>query len=278
MTNSRFPCLQNFGTAPVQWGRIIILNFGLFKKFFTREIRGRFAGSMGGSFWLLVTPLSHILIYSFVFGMILKIRLSHQEVGTDSFVLFLLAGLFPWMAFSEGLIRCTGILIENANIITKVVLPIELLPTVGLSGTFFINGVGMSFFVIYLVWAGFISWTWLWLPVLILLFFLFALGLAAFLSALCVFLRDTQQILPIIVFVWFYLTPIIYPISMIPSKFHSYLYFNPAFPFIELFRQILLRQTMDPVLFCLAAAWTILSLFLGTFFFERLKHSFADVL
>jgi len=75
---------------------------------------------------------------------------------------------------------------------------------------FFVNGFRMSLFVAYLVWAGFISWTWLWLPVLILLFFLFALGLAAFLAALCVFLRDTQQILPIIIFVWFYLTPIIY--------------------------------------------------------------------
>jgi len=264
--------------APIHWALALVRHRGLFKEFFAREIRGRFAGSMGGSFWLMITPLSQILIYSFVFGVILKIRLSHQEVGTESFVLFLLAGLFPWMAFSEGLIRCTGILIENANIITKVVLPVELLPTVGLSGTFFVNGVGMSLFVAYLVWAGFISWTWLWLPVLILLFFLFALGLAAFMAALCVFLRDTQQILSIIIFVWFYLTPIIYPISMIPSRFQAYLYFNPVFPFIQLFQQILLRQTMDPKLLGIATIWTVLSLFLGTFFFERLKHSFADVL
>jgi len=264
--------------APMHWALALIRHQGLFKEFFAREIRGRFAGSMGGSFWLLATPLSHILIYSFVFSVILKIRLSRQEVGTESFTLFLLAGLFPWMAFSEGLIRCTGILIENANIITKVVLPTEVLPTVGLSGTFFVNGVGMSLFATYLVWVGFVSWTWLWLPIVILLFFLFALGLAAFLAALCVFLRDTQQILPIIVFVWFYLTPIIYPISLIPSRFQSYLYFNPAFPFIELFRQILLCQTMEPMLLGISTIWTVLSLFLGTFFFERLKHSFADVL
>jgi len=79
-------------------------------------------------------------------------------------------------------------------------------------------------------------------------------------------------------FVWFYLTPIIYPISMIPTGFHTYLYLNPAFPFIELFQQIFLRQTMEPVLLGIATIWTVLSLFLGTFFFERLRHSFADVL
>ncbi|NIA08910.1 MAG: ABC transporter permease [Nitrospiraceae bacterium] len=270
--------LKDMAYAPIEWILAVIRHRGLFKEFFSREIHGRFAGSMGGSFWLLVTPLSQILIYSFVFSVVLKIRLSRQEVGTGSFVLFLLAGLFPWMAFSEGLTRCTGILIENANIITKVVLPIELLPTVGLSASFFVNGVGMSLFVVYLMWAHFLSWTWLWLSLLILLFFLFALGLAAFLSALCVFLRDTQQILPIIIFIWFYLTPIIYPISMIPSRFHVYLYFNPVFPFIALFQGILLNQTMDPRLLGIAAIWTLVSLFFGTFFFERLRHSFADVL
>ncbi len=273
-----FHTLKDMAYAPIHWILALIRHRSLFKEFFSREIHGRFAGSMGGSFWLLVTPLSQILIYSFVFSVILKIRLSRQEVGTESFTLFLLAGLFPWMAFSEGLTRCTGILTENANIITKVVLPIELLPTVGLSGTFFVNGVGMSLFVAYLVWAGFISWTWLYLPLLILLFFFFALGLAAFLSALCVFLRDTQQILPIIIFIWFYLTPIIYPISMIPSRFRFYLYFNPVYPFISLFQTILLHQTMDPVLLGIASIWTLISLFLGTFFFERLRHSFADVL
>jgi lipopolysaccharide transport system permease protein len=152
-----FHTLRGMAIAPIHWVLALVRNRGLFKEFFAREIHGRFAGSMGGSFWLLATPLCHILIYSFVFSVILKIRLSHQEVGTESFVLFLLAGLFPWMAFSEGLIRCTGILIENANIITKVVLPVELLPTIGLSGTFFVNGVGMSLFVAYLVWADFVS-------------------------------------------------------------------------------------------------------------------------
>ncbi len=264
--------------APVQWTLVFIRHRDLFKEFFSREIHGRFAGSIGGPLWLLITPLSQILVYSFVFSVVLKIRLPRQEVGTDSFVLFLLAGLFPWMAFSEGLTRCTGILIENANIITKVVLPIELLPMVGLSGIFFVNGVGMAIFVAYLVWAGFISWAWLWLPVLILLFFLFTVGLAALLSALCVFLRDTQQLLPIIIFIWFYLTPIIYPVSMIPSQFRVYLFFNPVFPFIKLFQQTLLHQTMDPELLAIAAVWTLISLLGGTFFFERLRHSFADVL
>ena len=145
--------LRGMACAPMQWAQALIRHRGLFKEFFVRGIRGRFAGSMGGSFWLMITPLSQILIYSFVFSVILKIRLSRQEVGTESFVLFLLAGLFPWMAFSEGLIRCTGILIENANIITKVVLPVELLPTVGLSGTFFVNGFGMSL-SLWLTWCG----------------------------------------------------------------------------------------------------------------------------
>lgn len=270
-------CLQQLPVAPFQWGRALVAHRGLLREFLVREIRGRFAGSVGGSLWLFVTPLSHILIYSFVFDFILKIRLSMQEIGTESFLIFLLAGLFPWMAFSEGLMRCTGILVENANIITKVVFPTEVLPTVGLTSAFLLNGVGMGLFLGYLVWAGFASWSWVWLPLVIVLFFLFALGIGAFLAALCVFLRDTQQIFSIVTFVWFYLTPIVYPISLIPEGFRIYLYANPLYPFVELFRTILL-QSIDFSLLTIAAAWTALTVVLGGFFFERAKHSFADVL
>ena len=275
---SIFHMLRGMAVSPIEWFMAVLRHRGLFKEFLRREIYGRFAGSIGGSLWLIATPLSQIMIYSFVFSVILEMRLSRQEVGTESFVVFLLAGMFPWMGFSEGLIRCTNIMLENANLITKVVFPVELLPTASLCSAFILNGFGLGLFMSYLIWTGFASWTWLWLPVILLLFYLFALGLAAFLSALCVFLRDIQQLFSIIIFVWFYLTPILYPVSMVPADFQPYLYVNPVFPFIEFFRQVLLCKTMAPTLLCISTIWTGISLFLGVFFFERIKNSFADVL
>ena len=113
----------------VCWLRNIRCHCGLLKEFVKRDIHGRFVGSAGGLLWTILTPLSQVIIFSFLFNTVFKIRLSRLEVGTESFIIFFLAGLFPWMAFSESLTRSTGILLEHANLITKVVFPTELLPT-----------------------------------------------------------------------------------------------------------------------------------------------------
>ena len=250
----------------------------LLRKFFTREIRGRFAGSMGGALWLLVMPLCQILVYIFVFDAVLKIRLNSLHTGTNSFVLFFLTGMFPWLAFSEGLSRCSGILYENSNLITKVRFPIELLPTIGVLGSFVINGCGFLIFTLYLGLIGKIGWQLIFIPLLFILFFLMTIGFAAIISALSVFLKDIQQALPIILFVWFYFTPILYPKEMVPEYFRYLFFINPVFPFMELFHSLLLGTTPSITHIVLSLSWTVAVCMFGLYLFSRLKTSFADVL
>ena len=178
----------------------------LLKEFLSRDIRGRFAGSAAGILWTLINPAANIVVYIFLFSLVLRIRVTAQETGTDSFVVFFLSGIFPWLMFAEGLSRSVGCLVDNADLITKVVFPIELLPLSTILATAIVNGIGMVFFLLYLIPAGFLHIAWLLLLVLIPIQIVFTWGLANVLAAGCVFLRDIREVLGILLLLWFYAT------------------------------------------------------------------------
>lgn len=270
--------LKDIVCTPARWAGIIVTHRALLKEFISKDLRGRYAGSAAGLSWAVIMPLSQIAIYSFLFTLVFRVKLSMIELGTESFVVYLLTGLFPWLAFSEGLSRATGGLLENSNLITKVVFAVELLPVTHVSSAYILNGLGFILVLAGFALKGLAGWTWIWIPVVTCLLWLFTLGLAAFLSALCIFLRDTQQILGIVIFMWFYLTPILYPVSMVPVSFHGYFKINPLFSFIEIYHQIILKHIMNWELLFMAVVWTTISVLMGFFFFQRLKPSFADVL
>jgi len=250
----------------------------LFWGFVSNEIRGRFAGSIGGFVWSLVTPLANLLIYIFVFSVVLKIRLKPMETGTDSFAVFFLAGMLPWLAFSEALGSSTDLFVGRANLITKVAFPLEVLPLTGVIVPFFLNGLGFVMYLGYLGFNGYAHFAWLWLPVIIAVHMVFTLGLVILVSSLSVFLRDIKQFIGVALSLWFFLTPIIYPLSMVPEKFRWMIKLNPMYPFIELYHQILLRHCIswEPLVYAICAA----AFFLGCaiIFFERSRRAFADVL
>jgi len=272
------PLLSGIAGCPAFWFRTILAHRSVLRKFIAKDLRGRYAGSAAGLLWAVITPISQIAIYAFLFTLIFRVRLPAVETGTESFVIYMLAGLFPWLAFSEGLQRAAGVLLENANLITKVSFAVELLPTTAVTSAYILNGLGFLLVLAGFAFAGLASWSWLLLPFLTGLLWLFTLGLAAFLSALCVFLRDAQQLLGIVIFVWFYLTPILYPLSMVPAEIHGYLKLNPLFAFIESYHQIILMHTLRLDLLSAAILWTVLSVVPGCFFFTRMKPSFADVI
>ena len=120
---------------------------------------------------------------------------------------------------------------------------------------------------------------WLWLPVIFLLQFLFTMGLVAILSALCVFLRDLQQLVSLVVTIWFFLTPIIYPITLIQSESARELFlFNPMYSFVNLYREIILIGEFPIVHFQIILPVALISYLIGGWLFIRIKHAFGDVL
>ncbi|MGE0086279.1 MAG: ABC transporter permease [Desulfococcaceae bacterium] len=250
----------------------------LFAGFLKKEIKGRFAGTLAGMLWTLISPLASIIIYLFIFSQVLRIEIHAAENGTDSFVIFFLSGFFPWLFFSEGLSRSVGILIQNANLISKVVFPVELLPACSVISAFVINGIGLAMFLIYLGFQGYAHPVWLLLFFLIPVQIVFIWGLANLLSAICVFIRDINELLPIILMVWFYATPVIYPLSMIPDALKPLVSMNPGFWFTELYRSVLIVHQMQWQIFFQMCSAAILSFAFGSWFFMRAKPAFGDVL
>ena len=250
----------------------------LLKEIVKRDIKGRFAGSVAGTFWTLLNPFFNIIVYIILFSLVLRINVTIEETGTDSFAVYFLTGYFPWLLFSDGLNRSVGILLDQSNLITKVVFPVELLPASTVITAFVTNILGMLIFFLYLIYLGYFNITWglilLYIPVQMLM----TLGISYFLSGLCIFIRDTREILGIILMVWFYATPILYPISLIPEEFHVYRLLNPMDDVIVLYRNALLIHQTDWMAFTRICGFSVCAYAIGALFFMRAKPAFGDVL
>jgi len=250
----------------------------LFWGFVSNDIRGRFAGSIGGFTWSLLTPLANLFIYIFVFSVVLEVRLKPMETGTESFPVFFLAGMLPWLAFSEALNGSTDLFLTRANLITKVAFPLELLPLTGVIVPFFLNGLGFVMYLGYLGLKGYGHMAWFWLPAVIAIHMIFTLGLIILISSLTVFLRDIKQFIGILVSLWFFLTPIVYPLSMVPERYRWVIQVNPMYPFIDLYHQVLLQGAVSWPVFGYGIALSVILFLCAILFFERSKYAFADVL
>ena len=275
---SRIPKLHMFYILLRQWLLTPVTHFRLFRNFTRQEFFGQFTASIGGWLWLLLSPIVHIIIYAFVFSYIFQVR-APEEFGQTRFVVFMMIGYLPWFAFAEALTKSTGLLLEKSPLITKVKFPVQVLPVVGTAVPYLTHAIGFGILLIYLATQGFFSVAWLMIPIIFTLQFIFTMGLVAVMSALCVFLGDLQQIVLLSVTTWFFLTPIIYPISMIHDEGIRELFLlNPMHSFVNLYREILLVGEFSPIHLYIVIPTALTSYCAGGWLFLRIKHAFGDVL
>ena len=261
-----------------QWLLTPVTYYRLFHNFTRQDFYGQFNASIGGWLWLFMTPIVHIVIYAFVFSYIFQIR-APEEFGETRFVVFMMVGYLPWFAFAEAISRSTGLLIEKAPLITKVMFPVQVLPVVGTMVPYLTHAIGFGLLLAYLAAQGLFSASWLLIPFIFFLQFLFTMGLVAVLSALCVFLRDLQQIVMLSITIWFFLTPIIYPISMIREESIRALFLlNPMHSFVNLYREVVLLGDVSMIHLYIIVPTALISYFFGGWLFMRIKHAFGDVL
>ena len=246
--------------------------------FVRREIKGRFAGSMAGMFWTVVSPLATIAVYTFIFSILMRIEITAEETGTDSFLIYFLTGFFPWLIFSDSLSRAAGSLIDNSSLITKVVFPVELLPASGVLTSVIINGIGLTMISVILVFKGYAGFAWIFLPFILMAQILFTWGLANLFAGLSVFIRDTREFLNILLMVWFFSTPIIYPLSIVPETIRPALSLNPMAMAVEAYRSVFLLNQIPISGFAHFMGLAVLFYLIGGWFFTRAKPAFADVL
>ncbi len=266
-----FTLLQHWALSP-------FTHFRLFKNFTRQDFYAQFTASVGGMLWLFLTPITHIVIYSFVFAYIFQVR-PPEGFGETRFVIFMMIGYLPWFAFADSISKAPGLLLEKAPLITKVMFPVQLIPVVGTVVPYITHSIGLGVLLLYLAFQGYFTWLWLWLPLVLLLQFLFTMGLVSILSALCVFLRDLQQIVALMVMVWFFLTPIIYPISLVADPTIQDLFLlNPMHSFVNFYRELILLGNFSMLNFQIIVPVSIISYLVGGLWFMKIKQAFGDVL
>jgi ABC-type polysaccharide/polyol phosphate export permease len=250
----------------------------LLRELVLRDLRSRYAGSLLGFVWAFVHPLWQLALFSFVFAYVLKVPLLGER--TASFPLFLFAGLLPWLGVQEGIQRAATVVGENANLVKKLRFPSELLVLSVVVSSFLHQAVALLVFALIQIAGGAFSWRampWLVLGVAGQLALSFGLGLAA--AALQVFFRDVAQLVGIALSAWFYLTPIVYPVGLVPEAFRDLLLYNPLSAVVGLYRAALLGSAPPPLgsLIALGTA-AALALAGGRAIFRRLRPAFADEL
>lgn len=253
-----------------------------------RELRGKYKRSVLGWAWSLLNPLASMLIYTFVFSFLLEIDVVPGDPsGLDMFPLFLLCGLLPWNFLTSSMFGGMGGLVGNANLVKKVYFPREILVGANVASWLFSLLIELGVLLAALLLFGNMVLPWI-VPLvgLLVLQTMFALGLSLALSVLNVYFRDTQHLLGIAIQIWFYATPIIYPISLVAEADEKnslpllMLYrLNPMTRFIEAYRDLLYDLRWPPAedMVFLAVVSTVV-LVAGYWLFLRLEPRLAEEL
>ena len=245
----------------------------LLKSNVKKEIRGKYKGSFLGILWSFINPLLQVLVYAIVFPYIMRVK-------TPNYLQFLIAGIIPWTFFTTVINQGMITVRMNSGIIKKVYFPREILPiSVALSGlvNFFISCV---IILVFCIGGGLgISWHLALLPLAAILQFLFSLGLILALSAINIFIKDTEYIVVFILNMMFYATPIVYPIELLPENLRWIMNLNPMAGIINMYRDIFINhQLTDVNSIIYVAIMSLVFFIIGMLTFRKLEKGFAEEL
>lgn len=243
----------------------------LLKSNVKKEIRGKYKGSFLGVLWSFINPLLQVLVYAIVFPYIMRIQ-------TDNYLIFLIIGIIPWTFFTTVINQGMITVRMNSGIIKKVYFPREILPiSVATSGlvNFLISCIIILLFCIF---GGVgISWHLIFLPLIMLIEYIFSLGLVLGLSAINIYIKDTEYIVQFILNMLFYATPILYQSSLFPSKIRWILDINPMAQIINSYRDIFLYHQipgLSNIIYILIIS--VIVFFIGLAIFRKLEKGFAE--
>ncbi|WP_295123084.1 ABC transporter permease [uncultured Leifsonia sp.] len=259
-----------------------------------REVRGQYKRTIFGRLWSLISPLASMLVYTFVFSFVFKVQPAKgNPSGLDFYAVWLLCGLLPWTFFANAVNAGMSSLVVNAGLITKVYFPRLVLPVSAVFSVAYNWGFEMIVLVVAIVVVG--GFVWPWLPFVLLMMLVlavFATGAGLLLSIANVYFRDMQYLLGIILQIWMYLTPIVYPVSLVaaqsdriggiagtPITILDIYELNPMLHFVAVFRTLLYDNTwpmLPDVIACIV--WALLAIVAGTWVFSRKEKRLAELL
>lgn len=243
------------------------------------EFVARFARSRLGGLWMIINPLAQVAIYALVLSNVLAAKLPGID-NKYAYALYLMAGILAWSLFSEIIGRCLTLFIDQGNLMKKMRFPRITLPVIAV-GSCLLN-YGLLFAALLLVFALLgqsISFQILWIVPLTVVVTALAVGIGLVLGVLNVFVRDTGQVVPIVLQAWFWFTPIVYPDNIIPKEFKGLMGFNPMYPIVTAYHDALVHARMPNIEGLLVPAVIAIGLMLlGLIMFRRAAPEMVDVL
>ena len=258
--------------GPRQWAWLLA-------SFTRREILNRYAGSVSGLAWSLLHPLATLAVFAFVFSRIFRVGVPPEFVGV-SYAAYVAVAMWPWIMFSEGLTRGMGSVHANAGLVKKVAFPHGLLVYSSVLACYAVHLAGFVAVLVALRLFGEpIHFAGLPVAVLLLVpYMLLATGIGAILATLHTLLRDVEHVVQVVLMIVFYMTPILYPASVIPARLQEVLRFNPLAHFSERLREVLLHGAGFVPGDAIVALGCVAVFAAGMWFFNRLSPSFEDFL
>ena len=246
-----------------------------------RDVKVRYKQTALGVAWIILQPVVSTVIFTFIFGGLLNVPSNGLP-----YAVFAYAGLLPWQYFAGSLTRTSTNLVDNANLVSKVYFPRLVIPLSGVVSGLVDFAVGLVIlFVLMLLFRLPLSPAVLLLPVFLLLALITALGFGLWLSALNVRFRDIKQLIPFIVQIWMYLTPVIYPVDLLPAPLRPLLALNPMTGVVSGFRWAVLGDAATAtgleapgLLFALSVVMAVVVLVGGLFYFRSTERTFADII
>ena len=246
-----------------------------------RQLQARYKGTILGFAWAMAEPLMMLAVYTFVFSVIFKGNWGQETSnGLSATALILFMGLITYGIFAEVVAQAPTLMLQHQNFVKKIVFPLEILPVVSiicaLSTALFsllvlILGV---VFIFHRLPVTLLMIPLAWIPMLFL-----SLGCSYFLASLGVFVKDTKSAVNVLVTVLRFVTPIFYPLSVVPERLRPAIEYNPISIFIETARRVGLWETMPQwALLFWGAGISFVAMYLGFVWFMKVKHAFADVI
>jgi len=238
-----------------------------------REIKARYKQSFVGYAWVLLNPLAQMLIYTFVFSMVFRF-----PTNNIPYQVFLFAALLPWTTFQTSILAATQSLVDNAVLLRKVAFPREIIPYSVVMAKI------VDFVFSSLVFAGLAIFFQVLLavtaPIFILLFvcqIILATGISLILSTLNLLYRDIQYLANLLMTIWMYLTPVVYPLSMVPRQYVWLYKLNPMVGIVEGYRSALFGYPFETTIIAWSIGVSVLVFVFGYIIFKRTEKVFADI-
>lgn len=240
-----------------------------------REIRVRYKQSFAGGLWAIMQPLALMIIFTIVFSVFAR-------VPTDGipYPIFSYTALLPWTLLSSAISFGVPSLTNNLNLVTKIYFPRVILPLASIGAAFFDFLIASLIFVAMMFFYRVaLTSTILWVPLLLCIQVILMMGVVFLLSAVNVFYRDVRFVIPLLLQVWLYASPVIYPLTLVPEQYRLIYMLNPMAGLIDSYRRVILQGLPpEPAYLALSAVVSMILFVIGYSYFERAEPTFADVI